>query len=413
VNLLSFVGLAIGITRFGLFRLDRWWFEALMWAFGGAAVLVLDAVLLWFNAQAGLALGLSLAIAGWVYFPVRQWAWSRWWGVPGRTLERHLPMLMGGLFGAGSLDELEQRWHEVLGRVFEPLRRSTLDESLSQARIDDEGQVLLVPGLVHARSIRLEHADAGRCLFGPSERALADELRELARSAVTARQALDQREAEREARLREREAMVQELHDGLGGLASNIALAAGIAQRADSPAPVRQALGTIERLAGEALSEIRGFMDSLDSRDADWGSFAADLCAAMGRRAEAQGLVFEADVRIDPDAAAPAPALRLNLRRLCQEAVTNVVKHAGARHVRLTLRVAGGRLHLAVADDGCGLGRPPAAGGGRSRGLEGMRRRARQLGGTLSVEGNNGTTVTLALPHLSPDPGMQASPDAR
>ena len=50
------------------------------------------------------------------------------------------------------------------------------------------------------------------------------------------------------------------------------ALAAGLAQRSESPAPVRQALGTIERLAGEALNEIRGFMDSLDTRDADWAS---------------------------------------------------------------------------------------------------------------------------------------------
>jgi signal transduction histidine kinase len=185
--------------------------------------------------------------------------------------------------------------------------------------------------------------------------------------------------------------MVQDLHDGLGGLASNIALLAGMAQRDEAPPAVKRALGTIASLASESLSAIRGFMYSLDSDGADWEDVAADLRADVGRRVEAHGLTFEMSAAIDPAIPPPEPLLRLNLPRLCQEALTNVVKHAQARGVCVGLEVGPRRLQLTIGDDGCGLpdeveAVDPAKGGVRSRGLGSMRRRAQQLGGEAIFE---------------------------
>jgi hypothetical protein len=74
--LLIYLGLAWG-CRYRLFNLDRWWFEALIWGLGGALVLLFDIALLWLNASAGVALGTAVALAGWLYFPLRQWLWRR------------------------------------------------------------------------------------------------------------------------------------------------------------------------------------------------------------------------------------------------------------------------------------------------------------------------------------------------
>lgn len=285
-------------------------------------------------------------------------------------------------------------------------------------RIESDGQALVIPALEPDRSIVLEHAARGQRLFGSVQADLAAELLALSRHAADARLALDQRQAEREARLREREGMVQDLHDGLGGLVSNIALLAGMAQREEAPPAVKRALGTIASLASESLSEIRGFMYSLDSDGADWEDVAADLRADGGRRVEAHGLTFEMSAAIDPAIPPPEPLLRLNLPRLCQEALTNVVKHARARGVCVRLEVGPRRLQLTIGDDGCGLpdeveAVDPAKGGVRSRGLGSMRRRAQQLGGEVVFERGAGTTVRLPvpLPLHSPAQGMPAPLD--
>ncbi|MBI3760843.1 MAG: sensor histidine kinase, partial [Chloroflexi bacterium] len=78
------------------------------------------------------------------------------------------------------------------------------------------------------------------------------------------------------------------------------------------------------------------------------------------------------------------------------EALSNTVRHARARQVKVTARRVEGRLKLNVEDDGVGLPRDPEAG----YGLRNMRDRARLLGGTLEVTGpsGKGTTVKLDMP---------------
>ena len=115
------------------------------------------------------------------------------------------------------------------------------------------------------------------------------------------------------------------------------------------------------------------------------------------------GLVFQADVSLHPPSPPPEPLLRLNLPRLCQEAVTNIVKHASASRVCLSLQVTPTQLRLVITDDGRGLpdgieSTGPAASAARSRGLGIMRRRAHQLGGTLDLVRGPGTTVRLTVP---------------
>src|SRR5205085_9751547 len=81
--------------------------------------------------------------------------------------------------------------------------------------------------------------------------------------------------------------------------------------------------------------------------------------------------------------------------RITQEALTNVVKHAGARHCAVTLTLDGA-LHIEVADDGRGLPATRLAG----MGLTSMRERAEELGGEWRVEPApaGGTRVIVRLP---------------
>src|SRR5205823_5867185 len=77
-----------------------------------------------------------------------------------------------------------------------------------------------------------------------------------------------------------------------------------------------------------------------------------------------------------------------HLFRITQEALTNVARHARARHVQLKLAGGAAEICLSVQDDGCGLGTAPA--NGRGLGMIGMRARASSAGGSVKVRSRPG-----------------------
>ncbi len=85
--------------------------------------------------------------------------------------------------------------------------------------------------------------------------------------------------------------------------------------------------------------------------------------------------------------------------RIAQESLTNVARHACASRVQITLRRAGGMLHLQVRDNGCGFDAAQSRTPNRF-GLLGMRERARSMGGRLTIDSalGRGTQVELVVP---------------
>ncbi len=106
------------------------------------------------------------------------------------------------------------------------------------------------------------------------------------------------------------------------------------------------------------------------------------------------------------------PPDALHVLRLMQEALTNVLKHASARRVRMVTRHYGSYVEIRVEDDGDGFDLETAQ---RGRGLKSQQRRAQRLGGHIRVESSpgHGTRLSLRLPVLRAgapkDPGAQRS----
>ena len=90
--------------------------------------------------------------------------------------------------------------------------------------------------------------------------------------------------------------------------------------------------------------------------------------------------------------------------RIVEESVANVVKHAQATRVDVSMRLVGQSLEICVVDNGVGIRTPS---GGSGMGLQSIRERATELGGTVVIEsgpGGSGTGVRVALP-TSPGSG--------
>jgi signal transduction histidine kinase len=113
------------------------------------------------------------------------------------------------------------------------------------------------------------------------------------------------------------------------------------------------------------------------------------------------GLKFQIDVP-DDDSSLP-PQIAIALFRITQEALTNIVKYAGAKNVRVALERLPESLQLAIEDDGVGI--PDDAQSNRlSHGIVGMRQRVKALHGEFWIgrRAEGGTRINVTIPSLRP-----------
>jgi len=210
--------------------------------------------------------------------------------------------------------------------------------------------------------------------------------------------------------LKEKESLLRDLHDGVGGIMTNVNLIAEMALNSPALQDASRALSGICRLSREGIVEVRSFMKSLDGRDANWHTLAVDFRLFGKTLIESQGMAFDIQTRIAESNAQPGSMHCLNLYKIYREALTNVVKHSHASRVDVTFDVTSERLILRVHDDGIGLGE----GTERSRGVANMKSRAEKIGGTLSLVDDGGACVSLelALPLKYPARSMENDCDS-
>jgi len=203
----------------------------------------------------------------------------------------------------------------------------------------------------------------------------------------------------------ERLRIARDLHDTVGHHLSVVALHAGVADEAvgrDDDA-ARDALARVREAASGTLDELRATVKVL--RDPAPGSASPGRPAVLGLRGldallepvRAVGLHVESEVDVPPGAVSDATDAAAY--RIVQEALTNVVRHAGAHHVRVAAVVADGVLRVSVTDDGRGSAEAvPGAG------IAGMRERTLLLGGTFSAADSpgGGFAVVAELPAHPP-----------
>ncbi len=185
----------------------------------------------------------------------------------------------------------------------------------------------------------------------------------------------------------ERQRLMRDMHDGLGSaLTSSLA----VAERGEvQPAALADMLR-------ECVDDLRAVIDSLEPMDNDLVALLATLRFRIGPRLDAAGMRVEWEMQDLPRLDWMGPTEALQVMRIVQEVLANVIKHANARCVRLTASQVGEQVEVCIRDDGRGFdASAPSAG----RGLRQLAQRAAALGGSLSVESKpaSGTTVRLML----------------
>jgi signal transduction histidine kinase len=194
----------------------------------------------------------------------------------------------------------------------------------------------------------------------------------------------------------ERTRLAAEIHDTLAqGFTSLVTLVQAAESELDGdPAKARRHLRLAARTARENLGEARALVAGLMPSALGTGSLDEAIRRQLERLAEETAVT--ATYQVQGESVALPTVLEVVLLRAVQESLTNVRKHSGASTVTICLRVNGTAAHLRVTDDGAGFDPARASEG---YGLRGMRSRAGQVGGSLSVHsGTSGTTIELEVP---------------
>lgn len=221
-------------------------------------------------------------------------------------------------------------------------------------------------------------------------------------------------EAERRRADEERLRIARELHDVLAHSISVINVQAGVALALmdERPEQARQALTTIKAASKEALGEVRQVLGTLRGPGEAPRSPAPGLDRLPELLEQAAGAGLAVEVSREGRSTALPPGVDLAGFRIVQEALTNIIRHSGARSARLRITRRPDEIELRVDDDGPATTADPPGDTGGGNGLLGMRERAAALGGTVEAgpRAEGGFRVLARLP-IGPGAATTSVPD--
>ncbi|MEB4590253.1 ATP-binding protein [Candidatus Thiothrix sp. Deng01] len=377
-----FGGWVAGILRFRLFEAEYWCFKSLMWAFGGSLVIAADILLAGLLHLSGTyALGMALVVAGFVYFPLRQWLLGRFMPADRQSLQAFLPTFSASITQAVTPQAFEASWRETLRERFQPLHLEPVPaDADGRIKLGDNGLHLLIPNLPGDQLYRITGKHLGAHLFGKADVAMAESLLAIARMVSAAS------EARRQAVQAERQRIMHDLHDTVGARLLTLSH--------ELPQPEHK------KAARETLQILRETVKlSLKQTPLRLGEHLADWRAETISRAEAAGVSLHWQTDEGLERLEIAPRQALELAHILRELVTNALKHAQPTQLHADFKPDGEGLEMAISHDGATTAPQEWQEG---TGLSSLRRRLEIVQGTLECthqaeQGQLRTTLTLPL----------------
>ncbi|MBK8986638.1 MAG: PAS domain S-box protein [Chloroflexi bacterium] len=199
-----------------------------------------------------------------------------------------------------------------------------------------------------------------------------------------------------QATLQERQRLAQNLHDAVNQSLFSASLIAEVLPRLweRDPTEGRQALEDLRRLTRGAMAEMRGLLAELRPlvlTDSELGDLLRQFGDALTGRTN-----IPVQVTVTGTERGPLPAdVQVAFYRVCQEALTNIAKHAGASRVEIDLRYEADAVTLRIRDNGQGFDMAHTPAG--HYGLSMMRERAKTIGAELTVASQPGQGAEIVI----------------
>lgn len=329
--LLMYGGLALGVLRYRLFDLERWWFSIWAWFLGGVAILLMDGILASFLTLSGTsALALATAIVGWLYFPIRQWFWHKMSYRKGLAIEAWLPKAVAQLVRVKTPLQLENAWQQSLQDLFQPLTIEQTTQRINDISIGQNGLQLLLPTMTQKGSLTVNNAGQGQRLFTKNDSKNAQTLLsmfQLMEKALAAKT---------EGANNERDRIRQDIHDDLG------AKLLSILHSSQEPRPMA--------LAKEALHDLKNLLQSIEIEP-----IAIEYAMAHWQQEARERIPEHLKLTwIEPKESILLelpPEYFSHLTRAIRECLTNALRHTDADQITIEIRL-NNTIDIVISNNG-------------------------------------------------------------
>lgn len=199
--------------------------------------------------------------------------------------------------------------------------------------------------------------------------------------------------------IEERQRLARDLHDSVSQqlFALTMMAEAAIKHIEDEQSLVYKQLKEVIHLGLTAQSEMRALLLHLRPVYLSGDSLAIGIQKLIGELAQKSTLTFH--VEIDETLTLP-DAIEEHVFRICQEALSNVLRHSEATKVSVAILKRDGKLFVSISDDGIGFQGDAQQNNKTSYGLQTMRERCEELGGTFQMRSskNEGTNIDIRIP---------------
>lgn len=187
--------------------------------------------------------------------------------------------------------------------------------------------------------------------------------------------------------------IASDLHDEVGSSLTKISIYSELVQNGTHEKEKANYLQSIGSLSREVVSTMSDIVWSIDNNNDTLNELINRMKDFATEVLEAKGIDFEFLLHKTEGNKILEPIVRQSIYLIFKEAINNVVKHAEATHVKVSITTLP-HFELRIEDNGIGLVEQPAQTG---NGLRNMKRRAESIGGTLTFSATSGTTITLQV----------------
>lgn len=335
IILLLYVGLVLGVIKYRLFDIDRWWFNCWIWFFSGCCVIAIDLFLMnLFNISSLESLSAAVLLTAWCYFPARQWLWAKKIHPRSSRVNDFFPLLTQSYISSPTVTHFENSWLDILSKIYLPLSVQQFPQAVDSIGLSNHGLTIKLPALNNQQHIVLSGKERGAKLFNKHDVDFIESALAYARNCITWK---NNRE---EGASQERERIIRDLHDDVGALLLTLVHKAESEENA--------------MLARNALKGVRNTIYSLhDNNSATFYDAVCSWREEIKQRTDAAhvNLLWNTDELAD-EAYLLSPRQRINLDRILRESITNILKHACPKTLSLCIKKQNDNLQIIITDDG-------------------------------------------------------------
>ncbi|MDX8381372.1 MAG: hypothetical protein R8M14_04600 [Ghiorsea sp.] len=380
ILLVMYLGISLGIIRFALFELDKWWTHIWLWISTGIIFISIDvlfAALLQLNDMTSTLI--SLALVGFMYIPLRQRLFSHILKAKEISLEVLIPQVLNLVTHANNPQSLEQQWHLLLNKAFSPLSlKEDYQTQNENVILYNNGTTLFVPDIGLGSPLSLKYANQGARLFSKADITALNSLIQMVKKALIDSQAYQKGIAQ------ERSRIAEDLHDDLG------AKLLSLVYKSETPEQ--------KKLAQQAMGVLRQVISSSHDEQILFPEQVRIWKRECLRRASEHHVELEwKQYGVHTKHQIPV-MISTQLTKVFREAMSNALKHGDADKICVRLQVKRSTLFISVRNYGKTLCETQTRGSGRSN----MKRRMKNIEGFIRWKGrkNGGCHVAWISPKM-------------